>query len=107
MVKTASATDGMSGVQIEKDGNSLRVVGAMTMENIHGMLADSLPLLQGSELSLDLGATPEVDSAAISLVFEWLRQAQRRNIRLTFTNIPDPLRSLAALYGVSDLIPLA
>jgi phospholipid transport system transporter-binding protein len=45
-----------------------------------------------------------VDSSAVSLVLEWLREAQRNQRKLRFTHLPDNLKSLATLYSVLDLI---
>ena len=36
----------------------------------------------------------------------WLREAERGNITLCFSNIPENLMSLARLYGVADMLPL-
>ena len=53
---------------------------------------------------VDFAAVTEVDSAALSLMFEWQREARRRNIKLAFRNLPASLQSLATLYGVSELV---
>lgn len=92
---------------IEKTNGGLRVSGPMTMDNIHDLIAASVGLLDDVDLVVDLAEVSDVDSSAISLVFEWLRQAQDRNIRLTFSNLPQTFISLATLYGVSELIPAA
>lgn len=91
--------------QIEKIGDSLRVSGAMTVENVNALLAESNAMFSAKNLQMDLAAVDEVDSAAISLLFEWLRQAHARKTRLVFVNLPSNLVSLATLYGVLDLIP--
>jgi phospholipid transport system transporter-binding protein len=90
---------------IRKNGNCLQVQGAMTMENVNALLAESAPVFDSNNLEMDLSAVPDVDSAAISLLFEWLRQAHARNASLVFVNLPSNLASLASLYGVLDLIP--
>lgn len=90
---------------IERQGNRLMVSGAMTMQTVNALLAEVAPMLVDADLQMDLGQVTEVDSAAISLLFEWLRQAHHRKVGMTFTNIPDTLASLASLYGVDDLIP--
>jgi phospholipid transport system transporter-binding protein len=59
----------------------------------------------GGEVVVDLAGASEVDSAALSLIFEWQREARRHDTRLWFRNLPASLQSLAALYGVSELIP--
>jgi phospholipid transport system transporter-binding protein len=58
----------------------------------------------GGELVVDFGGATEVDSSALSLMFEWQREARRRNLRISFRSLPASLESLATLYGVSELI---
>ena len=91
---------------ITRDGNHLRVRGALTVANVASLAeAGKQQFGDGGELVVDLGEVAEVDSSALSLLFEWQREARRRNIRISFRNLPDSLKSLATLYGVSDLIP--
>lgn len=91
--------------QIERNGRRLAVSGAMTMQNVNALLAEGRPLFSDGPLEMDLAAVSEVDSAAVSLLFEWLRQAREHNVSLLFVNLPANLSSLATLYGVLDLIP--
>jgi ABC-type transporter Mla MlaB component len=49
----------------------------------------------------------DVDSAAVALAIEWLRQAAVKNIPIELTNLPVVLRNLANLYGVANLLQLA
>ena len=89
---------------IERQGNRLSIRGAMTVDTVSALLAEGLAQLDG-EIEVDLSEVGEVDSSAISLVFEWLRQAGIRNVVVAFSNLPPTLISLATLYGVLDLIP--
>lgn len=91
--------------QLEKDGKRLSVSGAMTVDSVKALLAASAPMIAAGDLEVDLGRVDDVDSAALGLVFEWLRQAHARNASLVFVNLPANLASLATLYGVLDLIP--
>ncbi len=90
---------------IERDGSVLRVGGPLTIASV-GALADAgkQQFGEGAELVVDLGGATEVDSAALSLMFEWQREARRRNMRISFRSLPASLESLATLYGVSELI---
>lgn len=90
---------------IEKQGTRLVVSGAMTMQTVKALMAESAAMFADAELQMDLQQVTDVDSAAVSLLFEWLRQAQSRKASLKFANMPATLVSLAALYGVDDLIP--
>ena len=65
------------------------------------LLAEGLKLFVRDGLVVDLSQLEEVDSSAVSLVLEWLREAQRNQRKLRFTKLPDNLKSLATLYGVS------
>ena len=56
------------------------------------------------EVTLDLSGVTEVDSAAVSLLFEWRRAALAANRSIRYVNLPENLRSLAALYGVTELV---
>lgn len=77
----------------------------MTMQQVCSLLAESEALPIEGELVVDFAAVSDVDTMAISLLFEWLRRAQARHCKLTFANLPDNLASLATLYGVLELIP--
>lgn len=89
---------------IRRDGSAFLVEGAITMANVEEVLAEGLRLFDGPDVRVDLGGVTEVDSSAVSLLLEWSRQAAREGRRLVFVNLTPNLRSLAALYGVSDLI---
>ena len=88
---------------IERNGQGLRVSGAITVANVTALCAEGKALLSDGD-RVDLAGVTEVDSSALSLIFEWQREAARRQFRLTFSNHPDSLKSLAQLYGVADLI---
>ena len=88
---------------IERDGNQLRVSGALTIANAAVSSEQAKPYLSG-DVVVDLAGVTEVDSAALSVLFEWQRAAHRNNGRVSFRNLPDSLKSLASLYGVTDLI---
>ena len=89
---------------IEQQGNRLVVSGAMTVDTVGALLTEGLPLLAG-DVEIDLQAVVDADSAAISLMFEFLRQAQSRSAGVVYANLPETIISLATLYEVLDLIP--
>jgi phospholipid transport system transporter-binding protein len=90
---------------IEAQGSKLRVSGAMTIDNVHALLDESKAAFNSENLEMDLSGVSDVDSTAVSMMFEWLRQAHSRNISLVFVNLPSNLVNMATLYGVLDLIP--
>lgn len=89
---------------ILQDGDNYRIQGRITIDNARTLLVDGLRQFGKDGLVVDLSQLEEVDSSAVSLLLEWLREAQRNQRKLRFTNLPDNLKSLATLYGVLDLI---
>lgn len=89
---------------ILQDGDNYQIQGRITIDNARTLLVDGLRQFGKDGLVVDLSQLEEVDSSAVSLLLEWLREAQRNQRKLRFTNLPDNLKSLATLYGVLDLI---
>ena len=85
-------------------GGRCTVRGPLTMENVTRVLEESASLFQGTSVIVDLAGVTEVDSAAVSLLLEWQRQARAAERRIEYVNLPPNLRSLADLYGVSELL---
>ncbi len=90
---------------IERDGSQLRVSGPLTIATVAATCEAGRPEFRGGgEVVVDLAGATEVDSAALSLLFEWRREAKRHATHVAYRNLPESLRSLATLYGVSELI---
>ena len=86
------------------DGGRCAVQGPVNLENAVALLEQGNGLFTAAQVTLDLGAVTEVDSAALSLLLEWRREAARNGRTIRYLNLPANLRSLAGLYGVAELI---
>lgn len=91
--------------RITQKDNCWLVSGPMTVDQVNALLEESRALAIPGEI--DLGQVSDVDTTAVSLLFEWQRHAQAKQSTIRFINLPDNLVSLAKLYGVSELIPQA
>ena len=89
---------------ISCEGERCRVQGPITMGNVTAVLAESARLFTSPAVVVDLAGVTDVDSAAVSLLLEWRREAAKANRRIDYTNVPANLKSLAELYGVSHFI---
>ena len=89
---------------ISCEGERCIVQGPITIANATAVLAESASLFTMPRVIVDLAGVTEVDSAAVSLLLEWRRAAARANRHIEFANLPENLKSLADLYGVSHLI---
>lgn len=95
---------------IERSGNRLTVRAPMTIANARALVeqggALATAVSDADELLVDLGEVREADSAALAILFAWQREQQARGGSLRVENAPAGVLSLAAMYGVADLIAL-
>ena len=92
---------------IRRDGDSVFVDGALTLGTVSALAgAVQMHLRQGARV-VDFRGVSEVDSAAVALALEWLRQAAESKSGLRFANLPAAMQNLAKLYGVSELLQTA
>jgi phospholipid transport system transporter-binding protein len=89
---------------ISCEGERCIVQGPITIANATAVLAESAGVFTTPRVVVDLSGVTEVDSAAVSLLLEWRRAAARANRQIDFVNLPESVKSLADLYGVSHLI---
>jgi phospholipid transport system transporter-binding protein len=91
---------------VREDGR-LRVDAPMVMANATALLAAGCAALQPGEQIFDLSCVAEADSSAVAVMLGWVREAPLSRSTVRFARIPEGVRSLADLYGVTDLLPLA
>lgn len=91
---------------ISGNDSRMQLQGSLTMGTVGKLYAGGLRFQGASSLVVDLSQVAEVDSSAVSLMLSWLREAQRNNVNLCFSHVPDNLLSLARLYGIAEILPL-
>lgn len=89
---------------ITREGERLLLQGAVTIGTVSAHLAQVRALLEPGVAALDFAGVTEVDSAAVALALECLREARRRKISLSLDNLPEAMQHLAELYAVSELL---
>ena len=89
---------------IEQSGDRLVLKGSITFNDAVQWRDSVLAALDRDGLTIDLAGVAEADSAALSLLFEWQREARARGFGLAYANLPASIVSLAEVYGVSELI---
>lgn len=83
------------------------IAGPATLKNITSLLAEGLVQVRAGVESVDLAEVSELDSSLLAAVLAWIREAGIRNQTLTVVNLPKGLQTLAELYGVETLLPVA
>lgn len=92
---------------IARDGERVRVHGPVTLAEVVRLREAGLKEIDRDGLVFDLSGVEEADSSALSLLLEWQREAKTRGFRLAYANLPANMRSLADVYGILELIPVA
>ncbi|HSB49261.1 MAG TPA: STAS domain-containing protein [Burkholderiales bacterium] len=80
------------------------VQGPVTAENVVSLLAQGALQFTAPRVTVDLSGVTEVDSSALSLLLEWRREAARNGREVRYRNLPASMKSLAELYGVTELL---
>ena len=96
----------MDKAEIQQGSDGIfRVAGPVVMATAGELLNTSRTLFaESGDLQIDLSGVTKVDSAALALLIEWLRQARRQKHSIRIEGIPDKLLSIARLTGVEEII---
>ncbi len=87
--------------------NKFAVSGPLTIDTVRSHRQFPLDQKTKNEsLVVDMAQVDIVDSAAVSLMLSWLRQAKVQNVDISFIHVPMNLQSLVDLYGLSEVLPL-
>jgi len=92
---------------IRREGARMLVSGPVTLATVSALLEDGRRHLAEGVRTVDLGEVSELDSALLALLLAWLRDAKAREQSLAFANPPASLLTIACLYGVERLLPVA
>jgi len=89
---------------ISQQGERLLLQGPVTIATVSALLTQARTQLAPGVTVLDFAGVTEVDSAAVALALECLREARQRKLALTLANLPEAMQHLAELYAVSELL---
>lgn len=90
-----------------READRLVVTVPLTMDNARSLLEAGREAMLAGEQVIDLGRVGEADSSALVVMLGWMRAANLSRSTVKFANIPAGVHSLAELYGVAELLPLA
>lgn len=89
---------------IRREADRIELQGPVTLATVPDLVALGEPLIRQGSAVVDFSKVSEVDSAAVALALEWMRQAEALGHSLSFANLPVAMSNLAGLYGVSGFI---
>lgn len=90
---------------VETAAGNLELQGEVLASTVDGLLSSMEAFfLKNKELHLSLAKVTRSDSAALSLLVEFIRMARRRKVELRFSGFPQPMLDLAQVVGVDTLV---
>lgn len=78
--------------------------GDLTLDNAAAVLEASKALALPAGGAVDVSGLRHADSAALAVLIALKRRAAREHVELALAGMPPPLRSLAMVYGVDELV---
>jgi phospholipid transport system transporter-binding protein len=84
------------------------VSGQVTFQTVPRFLAHTGKLLQNNSgtVTIDMHGVTLADSAGLALMIEWLQLARAAKHELVFTNIPEQMRDLIRVNGLTQVFQL-
>lgn len=76
----------------------------LTVQNAKAALERGLAAIAAGQHQFDLGSIKSADSSAVAVLLAWQRAARKAGLTLTYVNMPESLKGLAALYGVDEYL---
>jgi phospholipid transport system transporter-binding protein len=89
---------------IRQDGQRLVLSGPLVMDSVNSVLPRGAAVLAKGDLVVDFSGTTDIDSSALAVILQWRREAEAAGRRLKLDGVPENLKVLADLYGVSFLL---
>lgn len=92
---------------LDLQNNHLKLTGAIVIDSVGKLLESGHGHCAANNVTLDFSGATELDSSALALILEYRRAAEATGKRISISNFPASLKTLADLYGVTDLIAAA
>ena len=91
----------------EAHNGGLEIVGVIDFYTSPDLLKRILARMKpGGSLEISFAGVKRVDSSAVALMLEWLREGHKRNIKLRYTGLPEMLLSLLSVCGLEGRLPI-
>lgn len=78
--------------------------GDLTLDNAAAVLEASSALALPVGGAVDVSGLRHADSAALAVLIALKRRAAREHVEVALAGMPQPLHSLAMVYGVDELV---
>ncbi|MFW6093396.1 MAG: STAS domain-containing protein [Pseudomonadota bacterium] len=93
---------------MSEPGVCYRLVGEVGFDNLMAARRDGEAAIAAAPdpAVIDLSALENANSAVVALLMAWFRAARHQGKRIVFAHAPEGVRSIVALSGMTDVLPL-
>ena len=97
----------LSSISRREDGAYV-VRGELTFTTVSPLLKHSKAMFSGDHnpIVVDLDGVTRADSAGLSLLIQWWRQARTQGQEIVYVNLPQQMLAMARLGGLDELLPV-
>ena len=81
-------------------------VSDMSLANAAQLATVGIEAIRGGDTAFDLSSVRTCDSSALVVLLAWQREAESTGRSIVLDGVPADMLSLAAVYGVVDVLPL-
>ncbi len=89
---------------LTRQGDALILDGPVTFDTVPSLVGAASEHFRGGVGTIDFSRVTEIDSSAVALALEWLRQGEAANVKIRFVHVPKSMQNLGKLYGVSEIV---
>ncbi len=91
-----------------RDNGVFEVTGQLTFQSVPQFLAQTDKWLHGGtgKVTIDMHGVTLADSAGLALLIEWLQLSRSAQREIVFTNMPDQMRDLIHVNGLTQVFGL-
>lgn len=87
------------------ENQCFKIEGCLNFQTVADLWKQSRPLMaKSTHLKFDFSGVTVLNSAALALLFEWIKYARQQKKTISFCELPNKLISLAQSAGIDTLI---
>ncbi len=99
----------MSKTKLQKNSNNhYELIGRLDAESVPNLLrqTESFNPSENESVVINLSAVTHSSSVGIALLLEWQRQANTSQFEIQFINMPEKMRAIAEICGLTEILPI-
>ena len=95
----------------EQSKGCIKLIGQLDFESVAHLLTRADVTIDASnaengEIEVDLSEISRFNSASLTLLLDWMKKAQQKDLQIKYHNAPKQLMVIAQAYGIDHELPL-